>query len=98
MAYMNAEQRAQLAQELVQLKFNQAKWRLRRMDAQGRLAFFRNTQQIGGLVTRFVLPTYGVSVTLVENYHSEAEPESSKLRAKNSLREVIVEPTADNRT
>ena len=98
MAYMNAEQRAQLAQELIQLKFNQAKWRLRRMDAQGRLAFFRNTQQIGGLVTRFVLPTYGVAVTLVEGHRSEAEAESKKLRTKNSLREVIVEPTADNRT
>ncbi len=96
MGYLNAEQRAQLAQELAQLKFNQVKWRLRRMDAQSRLIFFRNTQQIGGLVTRFVLPNYGVTVTLVEGHQSEAEPETNKLRAKTSLREVIVEPTADN--
>ncbi len=97
MTYMNAEQREQLAQELVDLKFNQAKWRLLKMDPDGRLAYFRNTQSVGYLMTRFVLPTHGITVTLYEHPGSKTDPATQKTKVANSMAQVVVEPTPENK-
>ncbi|MCB0116841.1 MAG: hypothetical protein KDD84_22235 [Caldilineaceae bacterium] len=98
MAYLNAEQREELAQDLVKQKFNKAKWRLMKMDPQGRLVFFRNTQEVGYLMTRFELPTSGVTVTLYEHPGSKTNPETHKTKVANTMAQVIVEPTPENKS
>lgn len=98
MSYLNAEQRQQLAQELAGKKFGAAKWKLLKMDAEGRIRFFRNTQRVGYLVTSFELPTYGARVTIYEKHSSSTDPITSKINAKNKVAEVVVEPTADNKS
>jgi hypothetical protein len=55
MAYLNEQQREELLNQLKDMSFNQANWKLRLMDKQGRLAFYRNAQQTGRWLTRYVL-------------------------------------------
>ncbi|GIL12545.1 MAG: hypothetical protein BroJett038_12650 [Chloroflexota bacterium] len=92
MAYLNEQQRAQLRDELKNLKFNQAKGRLRRMDPKARLVFYRNSQQVGCWLTRYDLESLGTRVTLVEQNRV-----SSSMRSEWELVDVKVEPTPDNR-
>ncbi|MBC6938129.1 MAG: hypothetical protein DWB42_20190 [Chloroflexi bacterium] len=92
MAYLNEQQRAQLRDELKNLKFNQAKGRLRRMDPKARLVFYRNSQQVGRWLTRYDLESLGTRVTLVEQNRV-----SSSMRSEWELVDVKVEPTPDNR-
>ncbi len=96
MAFLNADQREKLANELKELKFNQAKGRVRGMDAASRLAFYRNSQGVGRWLTRYDLPTLGTRVTLVETYDVKAK--SGKLRSEFDFSEVIVEPLPGNNT
>jgi hypothetical protein len=98
MSYLNADERQKLAQELVNKKFGAAKWKLQHMDPEGRIKFFRNTQRVGYLMTRYELPTYGVLATLYEKHSSSTDPITSKINAKNTLAEVVVEPTTDNKS
>ncbi len=92
MSHMDAEQRQKFASELVNMKYNQAKWKLLRMDAQGRIKYYRNTQRVGYLMTRFELPTYDVRVTIYEVHGSKTDPLTSKITGENKLAEVLVEP------
>lgn len=94
MSHMDAEQRKSLAEQLVNMKYNQAKWKLLRMDPEGRMKYFRNTQRVGYLMTGFELPTYNVRVTLYEVHSSKTDPRTSKISGENRLAEVIVEPLA----
>jgi hypothetical protein len=98
MAYLNAEERQKLADELVGKKFLQAKWKLLKMDPKGRVRFFRNTQRLGYLATRFDLPTYGAAVTMYEVHSSTTDPLTQKIGASNKLIEVVVEALGDNQT
>jgi hypothetical protein len=98
MEFLNAEARQKLANELVDMKYERAKQKLLKMDPQGRLAFFRNTQRVGSLMTKVVLPSFGAAVTLVEKHSSSTDPISSKIKGDNKMVEVIVEPTADNKS
>ncbi|NWG18220.1 MAG: hypothetical protein HXY41_16475 [Chloroflexi bacterium] len=92
MAYLDAQQRATLRDELKTLKFNQAKGKLRRMDAKARLVLYRNSQQVGRWLTRYDLDSLGTQVTLVEEYHV-----SDNMKSEWKLVDVKVEPTPDNR-
>jgi len=96
MAFLNADQREKLANELKELKFNQAKGRVRGMDAASRLAYYRNSQGVGRWLTRYDLPTLGTRVTLVETYDVKAK--AGKLRSEFDFSEVIVEPLPGNNT
>ncbi len=103
MAYLNAQQREALARELTTMKFNQAKGKLRRMDAQGELAFLRNAQATGEYLTRFELHGLGVVVTLIEREPSEDVTTTSatgsasvRLKPNFVLDEVDVAPLPDN--
>lgn len=104
MAYLNHEEREKLARDLSSMKFNQAKGRLRRIDAQGRLRYIRNSQAVGEYHTRFELDGLGVVVTLVEHgsepQSATDKPGSASVRLKPEfvMSEVIVEPTPENRT
>lgn len=90
MAFMNKAERDALLNELKDLKLQQIKGKMRRM-AGSRLAFYRNVQETGRWMTRYVVQEKGVQITLVETQAYV------KGNADFTLSEIIVEPTPDNR-
>jgi hypothetical protein len=96
MVFLDANERQALLDELRQLKFNQAKGRLQRRDPKSRLIFYRNVQNVNQWATRYELPTMGVRVTLIEEKDMTKQKRLGA-QADYTLKEVIVEPTADNR-
>ncbi len=97
MAYLTTEQRDALKKELEELSFNGAHGRLKRMDRKGRLAFYRNAQRAGKWMTRWVLPSLGTQITLVESNQALEKDKPNRVKNAYTLVEVVVEPTADNR-
>ena len=97
MAYLNNAQRKTLLDDLSGMKFNRAKFKLLRMDPDGRLAYFRNVQQTGEWHTKVILDGLGTAVTLVE-----VRPRARITRRSNKQKfefvNVIVEATPDNRS
>jgi hypothetical protein len=98
MAFLNRQEREELRAQLERMTFNQAKGRLRRLDPKGRLAFYRNNQHTGRLLTRFDLEGLGTRVTLVEQAKDTPIPESARRKAGYELIDIVVEPTPENRT
>jgi hypothetical protein len=96
MAFLNAQEREALLQELKNMKFGAAKWKLSRLDPKGRIAYFRNNQMVGKWLTRYELTGLGTRVTLVETY--DTKQKGGQTKADFQLVDVIVEPTADNKT
>lgn len=97
MAFLNQEEREKLADELVNMKnVNRIKGKLRRMDAKGRLAYFRNVQRSGEWHTRFDLVGIGTRVTIVEKLNEQ--PRGLFNKNEYELMTIIVEPTDENRT
>lgn len=96
MAFLNANEREKLRDELLKLNFNQAKRKLHRIDPKARLAFIRNNQTTGIFHTRFELVGMGTQVTLIENYRMN-EVRGGKFKSEFTLVDVMVEPTADNK-
>jgi len=96
MAYLNAQERLALLDELKNMNFNGAKGKVRGLDPKGRLAYYRNAQEVGRWMTRYELPTLGTRVTLVESHREVGK--DSKVKSEFQFDEVIVEPTPDNRT
>ncbi len=96
MAYLNVAQRKTLLDDLSGMKFNRAKFKLTRMDPDGRLAYFRNVQQTGEWHTKFILDGLGTAVTLVEVNHAQNDQYRNKQRFE--FVNVIVEATPDNRS
>lgn len=102
MAYLNKQEREDLQQQLRGMKFNQAKGKVRGMDNNSRLAYFRNAQQQGKLYTRYVLPGLGTQITLVEasvlSKKTMDEVMFNPRKASYELLDVMVEALPDNRT
>lgn len=96
MAYLNEQQRQELVDSLRNVKFMQAKGKVRRMDEESRLVFWRNAQGVGRLITRYDLPTLGTRVTLVEGVDEVAK--NGKLKADFQLIEIVAEPLPGNNT
>jgi hypothetical protein len=96
MAFLNAEEREHLLNELKELSFNRAKAKLRRMDPKGRLAYLRNSQGVNRWSTRYELKGLGANVTLIEDYNKNER--GGKVYGDFNLVEIVVEPTAENRT
>ncbi len=96
MAYLNEQQRQELVNNLKNVKFMQAKGKIRRMDEESRLVFWRNAQSVGRLITRYNLPTLGTRVTLVEGVDEIAQ--GGKLKADYTLIEIVAEPLPGNNT
>jgi hypothetical protein len=91
MAYMNKQERDALLDELKDKRFARCQRILTLKDDKVRLAYYRNVQETDRWMTRYVLPTMGVQVTLVERL------ELKGTKKDYTLTEIIVEPTADNR-
>lgn len=96
MAYLNAQERRKLLDDLKTMKFSRAKNKLARMDPKGRLAYYRNVQAAGEWHTKFILDSLGAVVTLVELNHAENTQARNKQRFE--FVSVIVEPTPLNYT
>jgi hypothetical protein len=97
MPFLNQSERDALTQELKKMPFGPAKRKLRGMDPKGRLVFYRNNQRIGQWLTRFELPSFGIRATLVEAFGMQAK-KNGDINSQYELVDVVVEPTADNRT
>jgi len=63
MAHLNQRERTELAEQLAGMKFKKAQGKVRGLDHNGRLAYFRNQQTPTRLLTRYTLPTLGVVIT-----------------------------------
>src|SRR5215813_12044043 len=85
MAYMNEQQRQALVDELVKMKFNKAKAKVRGLDPKGRLVHYRNSQGVGRWLTRYDLPTLGARVTLVESH--EDNDKNGRIKSEFDLAE-----------
>ncbi len=96
MAYLNAQERTKLAEELVEMPFNRAKGHLRRIDPKNRMAFFRNAQSPTQLHTRYDLPTLGTRVTMVESMTEKDTKKSGVFTSEFKILHVIVEALPDN--
>lgn len=97
MAYLTEQERDTLLTELKNMSFRQAQGKLRSLDEKGRMAYFRNAQQTGRWLTRYVLPSLGTRVTLVEVHSDKPTSQERRLKSEYEFVEVIVEPTPDNR-
>ncbi len=99
MAFLNAQERADLLDDLKKRKYGSARRKLRRMDPKGNMAYFRNAQAPGRIVTCFILEGLGTRVYLIEIMRrAPLGNKTTKFRAKFDFIEVIVEPTPENRT
>lgn len=97
MAYLTKEQRDALKSELEELTFNQAHGKIKRMNADKRLAFYRNAQNAGQWMTKWVLNDLGTQVTLIEANVFKDKDKPNRVKNTYQLSKVIVEPTPDNK-
>jgi len=98
MAYLNAQQREQLRQELLPLKLGKAKGRVKGMDRKSRLVLYRSVQRVGQLTTLYELPSLGVNVALIEGETiGDAIKDGTAFKQQYVLLDVTVEPTPDNK-
>ncbi|MCA9913607.1 MAG: hypothetical protein KC496_09675 [Anaerolineae bacterium] len=93
MAFLNKQERDALLDDIKDMRFQQIRGYVNRKDPKTRLAYFRNVQQSGKWMTRYVLEGLGTQVTLVE----QPRVNERTNRRKYEIEEIIVEPTADNR-
>jgi hypothetical protein len=99
MAYLNRQERAELLEKLKKMKFGRAKGKLNRMDPKGRMAYYRNAQQTGELVTCFELDGMGTRVFLIERMKQKTTSSALGLmKSEFEFVEVVVEPMPENRT
>lgn len=96
MAYLNAQQRENLLNELSKLNFNKAKGKVRGLDPNSRLVVYRNAQGTGRWITRYDLPTLGTRVSLVEKHQDALH--GGKTKSEFELSEVVVEALPGNLT
>jgi hypothetical protein len=96
MAFLNKDERDALANELANKNFGQIRGAVYRKDDKARLAYFRNVQESGKWMTRYVLEGLGVMVTVYEKY--EPEKKGWFNRVKYSIEQIVVEPTKANRS
>lgn len=97
MAFLNAQERERLKNDLLGMSYNRAKGRLNRLDPQGKMVYWRNSQKVGELHTRFDLLGLGTTVSLVEKMNLKPTDKDRVSRTSFELTDVIVEPLPENR-
>jgi hypothetical protein len=96
MAYLNQNERDQMAQDLKDKTRQQIRGYVNGKDAKARLAYWRNVQESGKWMTRYVLESLGTMVTVYEVLEEESKGWFNKRDYK--IEQIVVEPTANNRT
>lgn len=98
MAYLNAQQRDQLRDELKTMKLGRAKGKVKGMDRKSRLVLYRNMQRVGEFTTTYELPTLGVKVSMIEaDTLGESVSKGTANKKTYDLLDVLVNPTPDNK-
>ncbi|MEL6307036.1 MAG: hypothetical protein AAFN11_05460 [Chloroflexota bacterium] len=95
MAFMNKAERDALLDDIKDKNFNRIRNTIYRKDKKARLAYFRNVQESGMWMTRYIMEGAGAQVTVYEDIEEEQKEGFSK-RTYN-ITQIVVEPTADNR-
>lgn len=95
MAFLDKDERDALLDDIKDKKFNQIRGYIHRRDNQARLAYYRNVQESGQWMTRYVLEGLGTVVTLYEGL--DEENEGWFKRRKYQIDKIVVQPTAQNR-
>lgn len=95
MAFLGKDERDALANELANKNFGQIRGTVYRKDEKTRLAYFRNVQESGKWMTRYVLEGLGTMVTVYELPDTEKKGWFSKVKYR--IEKIVVEPTKDNK-
>ncbi len=93
MAFLNKQERDALLDEIKDKRFNQIRNICFRKDPKARLAYYRNVQESGKWMTRYVLEGLGTQVTVVE----KAGYNERRKRRDYQIEQIVVEPTGENR-
>lgn len=96
MAYLNKEERDKMAEDIKDKTRQQIRGYVNGKDAKARLAYWRNVQESGKWMTRYVLESLGTIVTIYEVLDDKDHGWFSKRDFK--IEQIIVEPTPSNRT
>ena len=96
MAYLNKQERDKLAEDIKNKTFQQIRGYVNRKDKKARLAYFRNVQESGKWMTRYVLESFGTQVTVYEA-PDEKNADGKIIQRKFRIDQIVVEPTGDNR-
>jgi hypothetical protein len=92
MAALTQQQREQLRNDLLQMSYRAAKVRVRNMDPNSRLRYWRNSQRAGELHTTYDLPGFNTRVTLVETIDPTPKPDKSTFKPNYTYIDARVEP------
>lgn len=95
MAFLSKDERDALAQEIKDKNFGQIRGYVHGKDDTARLAYFRNAQESGKWMTRYVLEGLGTMVTVYEELKEEKKGWFNK--RKYVIEQIVVEPTKANR-
>jgi hypothetical protein len=95
MAFLNKQERDALLNDIKEKNFNGIRGYVHGKDAKARLAYFRNVQESGKWMTRYVLEGLGTKVTVYEKIYAEKKDGFSE--RKYEIEQIVVEPTANNR-
>jgi hypothetical protein len=95
MAFLNKQERDALLNDIQNKNFNGIRGYVHGKDTKARLAYFRNVQESGKWMTRYVLEGLGTRVTVYEKIIEDNKVWFSK--RKYEIDQIVVEPTANNR-
>lgn len=95
MAFMDKAERDAFLDEIKDKKFNKIRNKVYRADKQARLAYYRNVQESGKWMTRYIMEGAGTQVTVYEEIDEENKGGYNK--RTYTITEIVVEPTAENR-
>ncbi|MEM9952283.1 MAG: hypothetical protein AAF846_11810 [Chloroflexota bacterium] len=95
MPFLNKDERDELLNDIKDMKFNKIRGYVYRKDSKARLGYFRNVQESGQWMTRYILEGMGTMVTVYEKINEEDKGLFNK--RKYEITQIKVEPTSENR-
>ena len=95
MAFLNKDERDALLNDIKDKNLGGIRFYVHNKDNKARLAYYRNVQESGKWMTRYVLEGLGTQVTVYERINADNKGWFSK--RKYEIEQIVVEPTANNR-
>jgi hypothetical protein len=96
MAYLTQHERDKIAEEIKDMSPGQLRGYANRKDPKARLAYWRNAQESGKWMTRYVMDSLGTMITIYETF--DEKPKGWFSQRKYRIEQIVVEPTPNNRT
>jgi hypothetical protein len=98
MAFLNAQERAKLRDDLKQVgNIHRIRGRMNRIDTQGKIRYFRNNVRVGEWHTRYDLKGLGTVVTIIERNQVSPEQRGDDLRSDFDIMDIVVDPMPENK-